>query len=268
MGKLTMHDSDDLDQWQGLLAGYVLGDLSSEDAMRVHQYLSEHPEKMAELQQLQAAMALTALALPEASPPDSLKARVLESATHTPQTFAKPQARPVWRNHKKMVAGAIAASAIAALGILNLSLSRQLAIAQQEIDQLKANQQRLATMEQDMKRYQKTVALLHQPNNRLMALTAAGKAVASGSLVIVPTQNVAVLTLQNLPVLPTEQMYQLWAVKDGKKMPCPQFMPNAQGEVFLQLSANDLMDSSEVVVTVEPAGKMPQPTGEMVLSGT
>ncbi len=270
-----MHHSDDFDpspdQWEELLAGYVLGDLSSEDAIRVHQYLEEHPEKMAEIQQLQAAIALTALALPEASPPDSLKTRLLQSAQNTPQTFVTPQTAPRSRRWQRqwIVAGGIAASLIAALSIMNSSLSRQLAIAQQEVRQLKAEQQRIAAMEQDMKQYQEAIALLHQPNNRLMALNSMGKSVStSGSLVIVPSRNTAVLTLQNLPTLPPIQRYQLWAVKDGKKMPCPQFMPNSQGEVFVKLPADVLIETSEVVITIEPAGEMQHPTGEMVLSGT
>jgi anti-sigma-K factor RskA len=86
--------------------------------------------------------------------------------------------------------------------------------------------------------------------------------------VIIPTQNTAVLTLQNLPVLPPTQMYQLWAVKDDKKTPCPQFMPNDRGEVFIKLPADALIGVSKAVVTIEPAGEMPHPTGEMVLSGT
>lgn len=263
-----MKDSESLDQWQDLLAGYVLGDLSPEDAIRVRQYLAEHPEQTAEIEKLQSAIALIALSLPEETPPADLKARILQSAEATPQaSSAEPhpirssvrrrrRINPIW-----VIAGGVAACAIATLATMNYQL-------RQEVAQLKQQQQLLVAREAELSRYQDTVALLRQPNNRLFKLAGTGTmTTASGSFVLTPSRQSAILVLQNLPPLPENRRYQLWAVVHDQKMPCPKFLPDAEGRVFLKLPAEQLMETSKVVITVEPMEETPQPTGEMVLSG-
>ncbi|MEB3177822.1 MAG: anti-sigma factor [Nostocaceae cyanobacterium] len=56
---------------------------------------------------------------------------------------------------------------------------------------------------------------------------------------------------------------------DSKKIYCREFNPDSQGKVFLQLPLDEFMtNSSEAVITIEPAKKISQPTGKTVMSGT
>ncbi len=76
------------------------------------------------------------------------------------------------------------------------------------------------------------------------------------------------LTLQNLASLPPGKVYRLWAYVDGRKVDCAEFQPNSEGKVFLRLPLNNWADATSVVVTIEPLQETPDPTGEMVMTGS
>ena len=68
------------EQWESLLAGYVLGDLSPEEVVRVKQHLATAPELANEINRLQATLALLPLSLPPTSPPQTLRQHLLQAA--------------------------------------------------------------------------------------------------------------------------------------------------------------------------------------------
>ncbi|MCU0527645.1 MAG: hypothetical protein MUF72_22835, partial [Elainella sp. Prado103] len=68
------------DNWQDLIAGYALGDLSLEEAEDLQQTLIDHPELTSEIDRLQEVLALMPYALPEHEPPDRLREAILSSA--------------------------------------------------------------------------------------------------------------------------------------------------------------------------------------------
>ncbi|XHX79170.1 MAG: anti-sigma factor domain-containing protein [Stenomitos frigidus ULC029] len=266
-----------------LLAGYVLGDLTPAEAAHVNQLLEQNPDLLVELQQLQSTLAVLPLSLPVTSPAQQLETRILQAAqaeladaTHSP---AKPTGQMRLRSWQW--GGAIAAVMIAGLGIEtyqlhqklaatqreNLQLHQQLATTQATLDQIRKND--LATTRQELSRYQEAVNLLRQPNNRFLTLIGtSSKLRSSGSLVIVPTKESAILVLQDVVSLPKGKVYRLWALVNGRKVTCADFKPNAQGEVFLQLPLGQWGGTTEVVVTVEPDQALPMPVGEMVIIGS
>jgi Anti-sigma-K factor rskA len=164
--------------------------------------------------------------------------------------------------------GAVAAAVLAGLGISNYRLQMDLTAAQQEIASLRQTQQTTAAQQTEMSRYQQTIALLGQPNNRLLTLQSITDQTASGSLVIAPQQKAAVLTLQNLTPPETGMVYRLWAMVDGQKMYCAEFIPTTDGKVLLPVSADRWQGTTSVVITVEPATASPQPTSDMVMTGS
>ena len=88
---------------------------------------------------------------------------------------------------------------------------------------------------------------------------------AFGSFAIAPTGK-AVITLQNIPQLPKNRVYRLWAVAEGKKIDCGDFEVNEEGKVLVQLPVDNSMGSvSSALVTVEPLQPVEQPTGEIVM---
>ena len=121
-----------------------------------------------------------------------------------------------------------------------------------------------------MSRYEETVTLLKEPDNRLLSLkgTTTPSSNYSGSLIIAPNSQSAVLSLQNLSALPAEKVYRLWAFVDGKKIKCAKFTPDSEGKVLQQIPLKQWGSTTEVFVTIEPKEGFTLPSGETVMKGT
>ncbi|MFB8789957.1 MAG: anti-sigma factor [Potamolinea sp.] len=91
---------------------------------------------------------------------------------------------------------------------------------------------------------------------------------ASGSIVVTPGEPKAVLILQNLPVLPKGQFYQLWPIVNNEKIPWEAFNTTERGTVFIKLSLPTNSEVTALVVTVETVPAPTTPAGPMVMTGT
>jgi anti-sigma-K factor RskA len=255
-----------------LLAGYVLGNLTPEEVTEVNELLTSQPELLAEVTSLQEALSLLPLALPAASPSPSLRSRLLAqtqaqienestrdaaipegmrtAATEIPQLRKQGWSYPnIWL----AAIGSVVAICAVTLGLDSYRL-----------------RQELASTRSDLARYRDAVALLRQPDNRLLALKGMGTTpTASGSITIAPSNATAMLAIQNLSPLPKGKVYRLWAVANGQKVDCAEFIPDSQGKVFLQIPLDRFLSSNmaTVAITIEPAQRTHQPTGEMVMVG-
>ncbi|AFY72551.1 hypothetical protein (DUF2337) [Synechococcus sp. PCC 7502] len=251
-------------EWEKLIAGYVLGDLTTEEVAEVHKLLALHPELVAEVDQLQEVLSLLPLALPEDYPSEHLRSQILLNAElldadlasesnsyiQSPIKISKPFFHRI--SNKTYLIGGIMAALLVGLGFDSYHTRQQLAIAQGELSS-----------------YQQAIAVLKQPNNRLLALKGMGEVpAASGSLVIATQANSGILTIQKLSMPPSNMSYCLWALVDGKKTYIAEFMPDQTGTVMLRVPINQiLMGAKSVVITLEPKQSPPEPKGEMVMQG-
>ena len=64
-----------------LMAGYVLGNLSSEEAEELRRVLKENPELATEVRRLQEVLEVMPYALPDIAPPPHLYSAILEAAS-------------------------------------------------------------------------------------------------------------------------------------------------------------------------------------------
>ena len=243
-----MINSRDNPQLQELLASYVLGDLTPEEVAEVNQLLENRPELIAEVNKLQETLALLPFALPETETPPNLGSQILQAATESTTTQIRTNQNPkkqLWQT----IATAILTAIILGLGLYNYRLQQQVAVVRNQTS-----------------RYQDTLALLRQQNISLLPLEGTEvNSQASGSFAIAPMGK-AVLTVQNLPQLPEDKVYRLWAVTKGKKIDCGDFQVNQEGKVLIQLPVDNSMGSvSSALVTVEPLQPVKQPTGEIVM---
>ncbi|WP_019506480.1 anti-sigma factor [Pleurocapsa sp. PCC 7319] len=227
-----------------ILAGYVLGDLDEVELVWLNEQLAANPQLREQVAQLESTLNLLPYGLPEDVPQNNLRSQILAQAKLKP---VSPKFRWGW------IISAVTAVGTLFLAINNFSLRQQIAFTENRLQQ-----------------QQELITLLRQPNNRLVALTANDDVVtASGSLFISPESNTAVLTLKNLDALPGKQVYRLWAVSQGQKIGCSNFTPNAQGEVHLNLSSDDvLFNASSISITIEPEPDTEQPLGREFLSGS
>jgi anti-sigma-K factor RskA len=261
------------DDWQELLAGYILGNLSPEELIQFRQYLERHPEARVELERLQKTLTLIPLGLTEGKAPASLKGRIRESAAAATEeleileSISQTSRRPSIGRGWQKIAIAITAATIAILGFQTYRLQQQVIATEGRLAQLNRTLTEQETVRASLVRYRETIDLLHEPNNRLLSLAGSTASVkASGSLILIPQQKIAVLVLQNVPDAPPRQLYQMWAVVDGKKVSCIKFKPDRDGTVFLKIPADGWVGTPMVVITLEPEGETPQPKGDMVIT--
>ncbi|MBD1833783.1 anti-sigma factor [Cyanobacteria bacterium FACHB-472] len=228
-----------------LMTGYVLGDLSPEEALEFQRLLAENPQLATEVSSLQEALEVLPYALPEVTPPPHLRTAILEAANNslTPISIPKRFSLP-W---SKIAAGAAALLALA-LGLDNYNLRQQLKVVQAQKD---------------------VIEVLQQRNTRFFTLTGTENAnTASGSIAINTNEQKAVIVFQNLPASPVGQIYRLWAIVDDKKIACANFDASQQGTVLAEFTipaAACSSTKSTLAVTLEPSTLPPQPVGPAVM---
>ncbi|NJL89477.1 MAG: anti-sigma factor [Coleofasciculaceae cyanobacterium SM2_1_6] len=281
-----------------LLAGYALGDLSSEEAAELQQILVEHPDLEIELQSLQEVLATLPYALPAIEPSPQLRQDILASLDHASIDRPSPIA-PVTNspNSNLSIAPALPLdisanippniasnnqplpvvppvgiprnwSRISQIPVPGLKLAGGIAAlvtVALGFDNYRLRQQ-LASIQGQVDRQKDVIAMLQQPKTRLVSLKGMDDMVkASGSIVVTPGEPQAVLILRNLPPLPRGQSYQLWNIIDEQKIPWQQFQVNQQGVALTKLVLPSSYAVTKLAITIELSPDPPVPTGPMVM---
>lgn len=235
---VTSMPSEDL---QLLAAGYVLGDLSPQEATAFEQLLASDPAIATEVIQLQTVLEQV-YASPEVAPRGELRSRILENAliSATQQT-ATPTVKPPYRRQLTIrdVFEVAAIGLIAILGINNYRLSQVLQTSQTET-------QRYATI------YELQSTISNQQ--------------AFAKVVVNPKTLEGRLSVQYLPPAPSGKVYVLWTVlqpnapftKDKKDAVLTQiFQVNEQGQltqpIVLPVAFRTQAQVTTMAVTLEEA---------------
>ncbi len=232
-----------------LIAGYALDNLNHEEAEELRQLLKEYPEFSTEVHQLQEVLGLIPYALPEVTTPQHLREALLQSANAEVKSNLAPK-RSAFIGRK--IAGSIAALLVLILGLDDYQ-----------------TRQNLSTMQAEVSRQTDVIAMLQHPKTHLVSLKGMDMAsAASGSIVMTPGEPKVVLILQNLPVLPQGQSYQLWSVVGSEKIPSGQFNASSHGTVFVKLSTPPSGKVTALVVTIETSPTPNTPDGPMVMTSS
>ncbi len=138
-------------------------------------------------------------------------------------------------------------------------VSRQLADTRSQLDGTNTELAR-ARFESD---------LLAAPDSRTADLTGTAMAqTARAKLVFSDTTGEAILVAAKLPPAPAGKAYQLWYIADGKPLPGAVFTTDGSGRGEMRSSIPLEGRRAEVfAVTLEPAGGLPAPSGEIYLKG-
>ncbi|HEY9619318.1 MAG TPA: anti-sigma factor [Crinalium sp.] len=228
-----------------LAAGYVIGDLTLAEVELFEQLLAENPALAAEVDQLESTLNRVTYDLNSSVPPTHLKSAILSTTISqnltSPRTSRPRPLRFPWRT----LVGSAAALLILYLGIENYQLR------------------------QDQQLAQNINTLLQQSQTQLFSLKAVDAThTATGSFVVNLEQRQGILVVQNLPEPPANQVYRLWAIADGEKIPCGTLDINSEGKVLEQFwMPADFYDTgiSGLFVTLEPSEFSRYPTGPAVL---
>jgi len=180
---------------QLLVSGYILGNLSSAEALLFEEMLSENPDLIEEISQMQQTLD-SVYNPPEIAPPADLRDRLLATATAqnttivTVKTSTKNLDTATSKSKLAGILGAIALFAIALLGFNNYRLWRI------------AN----------------TADVVTASNKRTYLLRGENLSQTVEANLVVSENLNATLIANNLPSLPPEKVYALWTVV-GKNVP-------------------------------------------------
>jgi len=254
MAEPTYPESSYPDHWQELMAGYVLGNLTPEEAEELQQLLAATPELGEEMHSLQEVLAAMPYALPEVQPSPAVRSRILTAAQHQPDQIVPMRRRDRRRSMALRWGGSIAAVLALVIGLDNLNLRQQLSTTQAKI----ASQKDL-------------IAMLQAPQTKLVTLKGMDQlSKAAGNVVITPGEAGAIVVLQDLPTLPPGQTYNLWAVANGQKVSAGNFIANPQGRVFVKVPLTSATSHrvTNLVVTIETSPTRLSPQGPMVMTSS
>jgi anti-sigma-K factor RskA len=265
-----------------LVAAHALGALDEEERAGLERHLQAgcavcEPELVA-MQRVAEGIAWSA---PAVEPRAEVRRGVIEKAT-APVPFR----RPLQKSRADAGAGGRRGWALAASVALVLlagavvwgvalqgrleraerdrtAFAADLAAARAELSRTEA---RLARGEVERAAMLRHLAVLGASRLQQVQLAALPPApAASGRMFVDAKSGEALFSAAGLPALPSDRTYQLWYIAEGKPTSAGTFDvgPRGDGRVLVEAA----LPPGGVVwaVTVEPAGGVPQPTGEMVL---
>lgn len=257
------------DEIAELATGYALGALDAEDHARFQALLaSGDAEATAALHDFEGAVNGLA-AEPTETPSPAVKAALMaridaqgrsrEAVVRT--LMAVKLDRPRRSTWTLVLSGAMAAAiAVIAVGlIVSAAYDRRLTQLAQEA----------AALKQETDRQQSLVALLRDPATQAVALSGLEPARGAKAKILWHATAGGLLVAQGLPPAPEGKAYELWATA-GKGAPSPAgvFTVDAKGAGSLRVAPIQAAGAVDTfMVTLEPAGGVPAPTGATYLAG-
>jgi hypothetical protein len=130
--------------------------------------------------------------------------------------------------------------------------------------QLQQTRQQVAQLQQ---RLQPIEPNLRAVNRRLplRAMDSGGR--IAGEVLVTGNSSHNLLVLDDLPPLPPDKTYRLWAKVNGREVGCVPFVPDNDGHVAMPIPTSPTSQASSVSVSVETVPDGQKPRGPMVLSG-
>jgi anti-sigma-K factor RskA len=252
-----------------LAAVYALGGLEGEDRARFEALLQAgDPDATSAVRDFQGTLLELAAATTEV-PPAGVKQALMERIGAQTRVQPSPSivrpglaATPARRSWWPAVWAAAMAAGIAAIAV-GLSLS---AMYEKRLEALAEETRALRAQ---VEREQAILALVRDPGTQVVALAGLEPAPSAKARMIWNAPKGGLLVTAGLPAPPRGKAYQLWAIA-GTKAPVSAgvFEVGADGAATVRVPPLAGVDKVDVfAVTLEPAGGVPAPTGQMYLAG-
>lgn len=253
------------EETKALAAGYVLDELDPEELVAFEQMMQTDVAVQQEVCELQMMLGSLALDVPQLTPPAHLRAKTLAALgvlddSVLDEIEALPLGQPQKVSRPKIdwskITALFALLVTAVLVWDNFRLRQDLSLAQQQTTPNVA------------------ATLLQRPNSKLVSLTSPTASEASGTLLFTPGKwQKVVVSAQNLPPLPADQVYRLWLnLNNQQTIYCGEFQTNPNGSISRPIQPPQVpppgTKATGLFVTVAQKEAAIAPTGTRVLSGT
>jgi len=256
-----LHVTEEL-QERALL--YSAGAMDEEERRQFTRHLEEDDCAVcrAEVREFEAAAQSLAMSLPEQTPSESVKKRLLAQAEALAE---RPLPRPERKGSRFALAGWFATAASVALLVVAFNLNATL---RSEVVELSA---RVVELENRIGAQQTLLASLTSPETRIVNLAGQGATPQARARIYwdVPARQWRVY-VTGLPQAATARSYQLWFVpQTGNPVSARVFNTNPDGSAEMEIAVpSEIAALKAAAVTDEPEGGQPQPTGGFVLLGS
>jgi anti-sigma-K factor RskA len=237
----------DHERFDELKDAFVLGALPEEERRELEEYLAEHPERQAEIDELGTVAGLLALSPQEQEPPPELRRRIMDTVEAEAGRHRVESRSWLARMRESLGVRRLALGAAAAMLVIGL-FSWNL-ILQGEIQNLQGRVQSLQSQPQEP---------------QMVELGGAGTEQGARAELVTLEGDRAVLVVENMPPVPEGKTYQIWVIEDDVPKPSGLFDPKQDS--VAAVVEHPLDEADAVAVTVEPEGGSPQPTTDPVLA--
>ena len=270
------------ENYKELLAARTLSALDAADARALNIHLETCVDCQSEIIELEDAAALLSFEAKPLEPAASVRERILTTvraevqlrssgSEHISNKVSQDQAnvlafeRPpknIWASLGSF--GALAATVFFVALIIALVLLWQ---------RNQAMQRELARLQEATKQQQEQLArehamgeLLTSPDAHMAKLSGTNVAPGAHAMLAYDKSGHAMLMAKGLPHAPEGMAYQLWYIKDNKKMPGKVFTTDTAGNGLLEDQIPAVArDAAVFAVTLEPKGGVEVPTGSIYL---
>lgn len=245
-----------------LLPAYALGAVDGEDLREMEAHLATGcAECRRQLDLWQGDLEELAASVEPVAPSETARRRVQRLAPSRPRGSRWPLLLAaaslliaVWSGLRQARLG----DELERLGAERDRLARQVAGLDQQLGLARAEADRMA----------ESLAIITSPGSRAIVLAGLGPSPnASGHTFVNPERGKAVFYAFDLPALAPDKTYQLWWIEGGKPVSAGVFSVDERGTGSVQVERAPTGATDAWAVTIEPAGGVPAPTGEMVLKG-
>ena len=273
---------ENCESYKELLAAKALTALDAADAHALNTHLESCADCRSEMSEWEKTAALLAFDAKPLEPSAKVRERILASvraedragrlagdrvspSVHQGEgnvlAFEQPP-RNIWTALGSF--GAIAATVVfvalsIALVVLwqkNRTIQSELARLTTEMNQTRAQRDREHAMGE----------LLTSPDAHMARLTGTNVAPGAHAMLAYDKSGHAMLMAKGLPSAPEGMAYQLWYIKDNKKMPGKVFTPDAAGNGTLEDQIPAVArDAAVFAITLEPKSGVQVPTGSIYL---
>jgi len=250
----------DKEKYEDQITLFALGALKGYELRQLEEHLSTGCEICAKvLRENELVLSSLAYSLDDSplSPEveNKIFERIEDQEKATTFSFWK-NIQPIWLN----LGSAVAVGLLIILFVNNMSLRNELSTQEQNLKNLQAN----------LGKESEVMNFVMNPDVETVKLAGTmSELSSSGKLLWDKESTDAILLVSNIPTLEEGMTYQVWCLEDGKPVSLGTFKVNKNGEKMMEIKSMPKPSKEmEVLITLEPEGGMPHPTGATYLVGS
>jgi len=258
----------------GLLELYVLGLANENEIAEVNALSAKHPEIAAEIEAIESGLEKYARAYsvePSIAVKEKIFAQINNTASQKNYTEPAPT-KVVSISYWKYAAAAAILLLIGSI-VLNVVYYNKYNDVNKNyeaaVSDKKNAQDQLAALEESNKEMKNDMGVIQSKYSEPVALHGLPAAPEAAAKIfwMKNTTHEVYIDPSNLPDPPAGKQYQFWGIVDGKPVDGGLIVITKKGDKYRIQKMKNFGSAQAFAVTLEPAGGMPQPTGDMYVMG-